>query len=86
MDCIKFGRFNLQTLSLSITFLSQLLTGIIEDEKSVIEIKCFPSLARSSVTVEQAAKEKKGFPVIFEDNNLTMNKKHHYYNQVNNIH
>lgn len=70
----------------NLLILTQLFLGVIETEKAIIEIKCFPSLVRTSQTIDQAAKERKGFPVMIEENKLIMNKKHHYYYQVNNSH
>uniref|UniRef100_A0A2A4IWF1 Uncharacterized protein n=1 Tax=Heliothis virescens TaxID=7102 RepID=A0A2A4IWF1_HELVI len=57
--------------------------GIIENERAVVEIKCFPSLARKNQSIEAAALEKKNFALKLDNNVLVMNKKHDYYYQVN---
>lgn len=56
--------------------------GIVVNENAILEIKCFPSLARNNQTIETAAAERKNFPIIAKDGVLTMNKKHSYYYQV----
>lgn len=61
----------------------QFVTGIIENERAVVEIKCFPSLARTNQSLEAAALEKKNFAIKLDNNVLVMNKKHDYYYQVN---
>ncbi|CAG5029991.1 unnamed protein product [Parnassius apollo] len=49
--------------------------GIIENERAVVEIKCFPSLARTNQSLEAAALEKKNFALKLDNNVLVMNKK-----------
>ncbi|XP_050549327.1 uncharacterized protein LOC118271403 isoform X2 [Spodoptera frugiperda] len=56
--------------------------GVIENERALIEIKCFPSLARKNLSLEAAAVEKKNFALTLDNNALVMNKKHDYYYQV----
>lgn len=66
-----------------IYILWQFVTGIIENERAVVEIKYFPSLARTNQSLEAAALEKKNFALKLYNNVLVMNKKHDYYHQVN---
>ncbi|XP_045775315.1 uncharacterized protein LOC123874151 [Maniola jurtina] len=57
--------------------------GIIEEEKSILEIKCFPSLARNSQDMFSAAKDRKNFPLYIDSTmRLQMNKKHYFYYQI----
>lgn len=57
------------------------VTGIIDEENAVVEIKCFPSLARKNLNIITAS-ENANFPLHLENNVLVMNKKHNYYYQV----
>ncbi|XP_049877293.1 uncharacterized protein LOC126374645 [Pectinophora gossypiella] len=63
-------------------FLGASPDGIVENERAILEIKCFPSLARNNKTIEMAAKEKKLFPLKITNGMLEMNKTHNYYYQV----
>lgn len=59
------------------------ISGVIEEEKAILEIKCFPSLARNGQDIFSAAKERKNFPLSVDGNGvLQINKKHNYYYQV----
>lgn len=44
-----------------------IVQGVIEEEKAIVEIKCFPSLARNSQDIFFAAKERKKFPIWVDD-------------------
>ncbi|XP_073967541.1 uncharacterized protein isoform X1 [Choristoneura fumiferana] len=48
-------------------FLGASPDGVIEKEKSLLEIKCFPSLARSNQDIFSAAKSRKNFPLYVDD-------------------
>lgn len=60
-----------------------MILGIIEEEKSILEIKCFPSLARNNQDMLSAARERKNFPLYIDSSgSLQINKKHNFYYQV----
>ncbi|KAI8437081.1 hypothetical protein MSG28_010441 [Choristoneura fumiferana] len=64
-------------------FLGASPDGVIEKEKSLLEIKCFPSLARSNQDIFSAAKSRKNFPLYVDDGgSLQINKKHNFYYQI----
>ncbi|XP_041988658.1 uncharacterized protein LOC121740029 [Aricia agestis] len=64
-------------------FLGASPDGVIEEEKSILEIKCFPSLARNNQDMNAAAKDRKNFPLYIDNNgSLQINKKHNYYYQI----
>uniref|UniRef100_A0A1E1W812 YqaJ viral recombinase domain-containing protein n=1 Tax=Pectinophora gossypiella TaxID=13191 RepID=A0A1E1W812_PECGO len=59
------------------------ISGVIEEENSILEIKCFPSLARNNQDIFSAAKDRKNFPLLVDDTGaLQINKKHNYYYQI----
>ncbi|XP_049881815.1 uncharacterized protein LOC126377858 isoform X1 [Pectinophora gossypiella] len=64
-------------------FLGASPDGVIEEENSILEIKCFPSLARNNQDIFSAAKDRKNFPLLVDDTGaLQINKKHNYYYQI----
>ncbi|XP_063385048.1 uncharacterized protein LOC134671192 [Cydia fagiglandana] len=63
-------------------FLGASPDGILVNEEAILEIKCFPSLARKHQDILSASKENKNFPVVQKNGILSLNEKHHYYYQV----
>ncbi|XP_049872736.1 uncharacterized protein LOC126371469 isoform X2 [Pectinophora gossypiella] len=64
-------------------FLGASPDGVIEEENSILEIKCCPSLARNNQDIFSAAKDRKNFPLLVDDTGaLQINKKHNYYYQI----
>lgn len=60
------------------------LKGIIEGEKSIVEVKCVYSLVEKNYNFVDAAKILKHFCLQYNENTktLTLKKNHHYYYQV----